>query len=664
VAKLELEDEELRAADLRGSNGHPPSVGRLDAIKAFGRRRAAALVLAGVIGLALIGWLAAKQIRSPAQIAADTAPPKASPITVPVERQVLAAQVPVRGTVRYGAPQAVVLGRSKISQGSDIVTRPPRRQAKLGAGQVAMAVDGRPVFVMQGSVPMHRDLHPGAHGPDVRQLERGLARLGLKPGAIDGRYDRATGAAVASLYLRKGWDPFGATDVQRDQLRNAEAAAAAARDAYLQAVNSTDQARRTVTPAEIAQARIDAETARDAVDTAVLAVETARAKLAAARRQATNAATGVGVAEAEARRDQAAADADVASKRADLNAAMDEERLARARRDEVPPDAAPSEREAAAGAARQSADKVVQAQAQLDAAIAAANAIRAGGPASLQRARNEAAQTQRDSRETAAELSRAQKGVASARRQARLTSLRVGLLARPTDTRSLQAIAGAAAQEMRATQREVARLSEEAGVQVPANELLFFPTLPLRVDAVKAKRGSTVLGSVMTVTNSRLVVDTSLTIDDAKLVRAGDLVTIEDTDLRVRVKGRVSRVAQKPGTNGVTPDRVYAEVTPFSAPQSLVGRSVLLTIEVRSTSGPVLVVPVTALSLAGDGSTHLQVVRGGRTQVLTVTTGLSTGPRVEVRATDGGRLAPGDLVVVGTSKPDQALIGRDIGKFP
>src|SRR4051812_9796972 len=119
--------------------------------------RVIALALAAIVAITLVGWIGARQIRSPAQVAADTAPPQASPITIPVVRRTLAAKVIVRGTVRFGAPQAVVLGVSQLKQGagSDIVTRAPRARAKLDGGDVAMTVDGRPVFVLRGTVPMH-----------------------------------------------------------------------------------------------------------------------------------------------------------------------------------------------------------------------------------------------------------------------------------------------------------------------------------------------------------------------------------------------------------------------------------------------------------------------------------------------------------------------------
>jgi hypothetical protein len=286
-------------------------------VRALGQRRIAAVTVAALIGLAVIGWIAAQQIRSPAQVAADTAAPQASPITVPVERRTLSTEVIVRGTVRYGAARPAVLATSKVKQGSDIVTRAPRRRAELGPGDPAMAVDGRPVFVMRGAIPMSRDLHLGLQGPDVLQLEQALAALGFSPGAVDGRYDAGTEAAVTAFYLRHGYDPFGPTDLQVEQLHAAQTAAAQARDAHLQALNNIEQAK-TATPAEVEQARLDAVAAKDALDTAVLALATANAKLTTARTAATNAKSTEAIAIANSKRDQTTADADVAAKRAAL----------------------------------------------------------------------------------------------------------------------------------------------------------------------------------------------------------------------------------------------------------------------------------------------------------------------------------------------------------
>ena len=583
-------------------------------VRSKGRGRAAVALLAVVV-FAAAGWAAGRQIRSPAQVAADTAPPAPSPIAVPVTRRTLSTEVIVRGTVRYGAPQTVVLATSELKQGgkqgaAGIVTHPPRRRTTLRAGQTAMTVDGRPAFVLPGATPMHRDLGPGDRGPDVLQLERALAGFGFGPGAIDGRYDGATQGAVSAFYLRHGWAPFGPTDTQLEQLRTAQATAAAARDAHLQALNTIDQARRTSTPAEVSQARVDAVTARDGVDTAGLAVQAAVTKLRSARQVAASAPSGPGVAWSAARRDQAAAAADVSK----------------------------------------ASDAIAQAQAELDAATAAASAATTDTSNAVRKAQDDAVQAVLDVRSATDELRRARVGVRTARLQARLAGERVRVMERPASTRTLQAIAGAAAQEEHRTRADVQRLAAKSGVQVPADEVLFFASLPLRVDTVKAKRGSTVSGPVMSVTNSRLAVDSSLAASDAKLVHAGDRVTVEDQDLGIKLRGRVGRVADTPGTNGVDPSRFYLEVVPEVGSETLVGASVKLTIAVKSTNGRVLVVPVSALSLGDDGNARVQVRSRARTRLVRVVPGLSASGLAEVRPMAKGQLRSGDLVIVGSRR--------------
>ena len=73
-------------------------------------KRTAVLVFAVLIGLALVGWAAARQIRSPAQVAADTAAPKPSPITVPVVSRTLSTEV------RFARRNAGDLGASRPAE--------------------------------------------------------------------------------------------------------------------------------------------------------------------------------------------------------------------------------------------------------------------------------------------------------------------------------------------------------------------------------------------------------------------------------------------------------------------------------------------------------------------------------------------------------------------
>jgi hypothetical protein len=296
---------------------------------------------------------------------------------------------------------------------------------------------------------------------------------------------------------------------------------------------------------------------------------------------------------------------------------------------------------------RETAADVSRTKAELTASVAARDALKTSEPSNVRKARSDAAQARRDYSDARAELRRARQGVSTSRRSAHLAALKARAMSSHNDTRTLEAIVRSDAREARRTAAVVARLSRQAGVQVPANELLFFRALPLRVDSVRAKRGAAVTGPVMRVTNSRLAVDSSLAVSDAKLVKLGDPVTIEEQELNVRSRGLVTQLADTPGTNRVDPSRFYFAATPGASFPSIVGTSVKLTIGVKSTHGKVLAVPPSALSVGGNGDSRLQVRRNGRTVLVPVIPGLAAEGLVEVRAARGQTLRPGELVVVG-----------------
>jgi peptidoglycan hydrolase-like protein with peptidoglycan-binding domain len=314
--------------------------------------RLAVAALAGVVLLAAIGSLAARRIRSPAQIAADTAPPAASRISVPVERRALATEVIVRGTVRYGAPQEVTLPVSALKTSTSVVSRVPKPETKLDEADKALVISGRPVFVFRGATPMHRDLQPGSEGKDVRQLEQALARGGFNPGSIDGRYDGATAAAVASMYVKYNEAPFGPTDVQGDQLRTAAASAAAARDAALQTRLALRTAKQGATPADRNQARLDAVAAAEQIPVARTAITAARDKASAARAAIRAAELQNVEAGSTAGREIALADADVVTKRAAVNDALEAQAEAQRQLASAAPDITPDELETLRAAVR------------------------------------------------------------------------------------------------------------------------------------------------------------------------------------------------------------------------------------------------------------------------------------------------------------------------
>jgi len=128
-------------------------------------------------------------------------------------------------------------------------------------------------------------------------------------------------------------------------------------------------------------------------------------------------------------------------------------------------------------------------------------------------------------------------------------------------------------------------------------------------------------------------------------------VAIDEPDLGLKATGIVSRVADTPGTDGADGYHVYFEVLVDETKVKLEGVSLRLTIPVQSTGGAVTVVPVSALFLEADGTSRVQVERGGKLEFVEVKPGLSADGFVEVTPVDG-KLSVGQLVLVGYEKAE------------
>ncbi|HXV63552.1 MAG TPA: peptidoglycan-binding protein, partial [Vicinamibacteria bacterium] len=468
----------------------------------------------GVVSLAAAGsWLVGSNIQSPAEIAARTAPPTPSPILVPVEERVISSDVVSRGTARFGLPQSVSIVPSALKAGAGVIAKIPSRGTQLTEGVAVLIASGRPVFVLEGSIPPYRDLVPGIFGDDVRQLEEALNRLGFDAGPADGTYDERTGAAVAEWYTSSGWEPFGPTPEQLSATRSLER--------------------------ELAQALAEKSAADDAAAAAPLAVEAARAS---------------------AERSSRAAAAELA--------------VASAFRDEV------------ARNVSASAEDRAEADARLELAQAAANAARLEAEVSVQAAIDAAKAAERNS-QWADEIA------------TRLAA-------------------------------ELEQAKRRTGVQVPVDEIIFIPSLPVRVEQIDVVVGDSASGPVLKVTNNQLAIDSSLPLDEAPYVKSGMPVAIDEPALGIEAKGVVERVADTPGTDGVDGYHIYFEVRVQETPTALEGFSLRLTIPVETTGGAVTAVPISALSLAADGTSRVQVENEGSLDFVVVEPGLSADGFVEV----------------------------------
>jgi hypothetical protein len=192
------------------------------------RRRTLFWVAGGAALLAIGGLIGASFVKSPQQIAADTAAPPPTVTTAKVVSQVLTSSVQMRGVV-YPATQYDVYpsapesdtsgtgtgstaGGSASGGGSSSAVYISRLDVAAGKtisnGQQVAEIDGEPMFALTGRVPAWRDITPGESGPDVAELQKALAALGYYQGGdTAGYFGTATQDAAAAYYEYLGYTP-------------------------------------------------------------------------------------------------------------------------------------------------------------------------------------------------------------------------------------------------------------------------------------------------------------------------------------------------------------------------------------------------------------------------------------------------------------------------
>ena len=118
------------------------------------RRNLALVVVAASVVSAGGGIVVGRSLQSPADAAAEAAPPEPSRITVPVERRSLVSRLIANGDIQYNEPTPLrLVGSVGASGGStQIITKVPELDAELAEGDVALEVSGRPVFVFVGEL--------------------------------------------------------------------------------------------------------------------------------------------------------------------------------------------------------------------------------------------------------------------------------------------------------------------------------------------------------------------------------------------------------------------------------------------------------------------------------------------------------------------------------
>ena len=603
-----------------------------------------------------------------------------SPLLAPVEERVLHPKVVTLGTARYGLPQSISIVPSALKAKPGLITTLPLRNREFDEGRVMLTVSGRPTFVVQGEIPAYRDLVPGTSGDDVRQLEQALVRLGFDPGPPDGTFDTQTSGAVAKWYAASGWEPFGPTITQLMEIRTLEQNLSTANKTRLAAAGAAKAAAFAVESARATAEHANGAAASD-VEARTVELDKAKADLA-------NAALAVEAAHAKADHLRKVANADLSLKLADPNRHMGTKGNGTPMAVEAARTRAEFANQAAkADVAARIADRAIvmmdprqprtaraSADAQLELARAAAQKIELEGEVAVQTA-------ERDARLVAEQFEVAQAAVKAAQldgevtiqaalnaqkaaeRQVNVAERQLDLALAAAKVRKLDGEAAVQAAmnalkvadlDLKMSEEQASRLEDDlnlakskVGIQVPADEIVFLPALPVRMEQANVLVGDPASGPVMAVTDTELAIDSSVPVDTASLVNPGMEVDIEHLALGIAATGVVQEVADIPGTQGVDTQSIYVKVRVKETPTPLEGLSLRLTIPVKSANGAVTAVPISAITLGADGTTRVQVKNesNGGFEYVEVEPGVSAEGFVEVIPV-AGALKPGQLVVV------------------
>lgn len=552
------------------------------------RRRLAAWFLTLSLGSGIAGWAAGAQIVSSAETAAGRTPPDPSVLTATVEQRALHAEAITRGTLERSSAYAVAAWPpDDPAVGSVVTAMPLAVGGSLDEGALAAEIGGRPVIALAGAIPAFRDLRLGDEGVDVDQLRASLARLGLLAGADPGTFDRAVVTALEELYASLGYPPPDGGAEARTALASARVEHRAARAALHQLTSGHPEVPRSE--------RLAAEAA---VTAARNALAIADAGTAAATQQA-------------ARRHSLVAQ--------DLHDARDQLAVARERLREAEEQGRP--------------------------------------PAELDQLRREVDGLRAVVRDAEGAVLQAEQEleIAQLQRAAQLDAARAGLELAEQQLAELGTVPPPAAVELEAAEATLSQAEDAladaesaAAAFLPRSEVVFVPSLPRRVTDVLLRRGDSLEGPFAQVSGSELRIDATLPPASVASVQVGDVAIIDDVGTAVEFEATLISVAEAPVTEGEDAGRFAIRLVPVKPPpEQAIGLSLRVRLPIESTGESALIVPVTALNTAADGTSFVERLGSSGTDRIPVEVGLVAAGLAAVTPASRTGLAAGDEVVVG-----------------
>ncbi|MGI6879658.1 hypothetical protein [Microbacterium sp. gxy059] len=252
--------EEAETAELAARDDAAPAEGAAGkAPSGWGRvlRANRPLWITAIVAVvALAGGVALGHfVVSPLDRAAGEGAPEPGLVTVPVEYGELSNDVTLRGDVGYDDAVEVQLDTSSFEGAAIVTGQVPEEGAELDALSVALEVTGRPVIVLPGDLPAYRNLRVGVAGPDVVQLKKALAAVGIDAGDPESDvFDAATANGVGALYTEVGYPAPEPEEGADDAVRAAEEEVRTAEQMVADARTALDQAQRGPSAVEVREA--------------------------------------------------------------------------------------------------------------------------------------------------------------------------------------------------------------------------------------------------------------------------------------------------------------------------------------------------------------------------------------------------------------------------
>ncbi|MBU3689560.1 MAG: peptidoglycan-binding protein [Actinobacteria bacterium] len=305
------------------------------------------------------------------------------------------------------------------------------------------------------------------------------------------------------------------------------------------------------------------------------------------------------------------------------------------------------------------ADSVTQAEAELAAAQTELDRVRADPTATP--AEKSAAELKVGQQQSAVDTARRSgaSAVANAADAVKLAEASLAEATNPDTTAEYIALGQALATRNTAT-AALEALQATTGPTVAQGEIVFMPALPARVrttvtslgslDTANGSTGGGTGGGIVELSGGALVVSMTLRADEVALARAGMPVELLDEQTSTTYPATITNIADNATTGPDGTSGYQATITPdTSLPSELTGTNLRVTIAAASSDTEILVVPITAISSAADGTTTIAVLPPGSRDPIPVqvTTGISADGFVAIEPADPADLHDGDKVVVG-----------------